>query len=179
MIPTAVGPELTERLGADDRRQWRLLGDEGMVRQHAYGSYLHIADALPAVRAVGDQVVGGLSAAARRRGLPAVPAFNEVTWSRYPPQAGRITAHRDPTEYAGIIAVFTLRGQAVFRTIDQDRKPTEWDTTPGQLVVLRGSGWPRNDSRCPVHEVEAPQTGERMIMTLRYNSGGAGTGYLL
>jgi hypothetical protein len=35
------------------------------------------------------------------------------------------------------------------------------------------------NSRCPVHEVDPPPVGERMIMTSRFNSGGAGTGYVV
>ncbi len=132
---------------------------------------------LPAARAVGNDLVAGLSEAANRQGLPSVPGFNEATWSRWPVQTGRITAHRDPQEYGGIIAIFTLRGHAIFRAFDGENGSTDWETGPGQLAILRGAGWPRSDSRCPVHEVEPPMLEERMIMTLRFNSNGAGAGY--
>src|SRR5205807_5671752 len=45
------------------------------------------------------------------------------------------------------------------------------------ISVLCGDHWPREDVCCPLHEVEPPPTGERMIMTFRANGGGAGTGY--
>lgn len=51
------------------------------------------------------------------------------------------------------------------------------ESGPGQLALLRGAGWPHEGSRCPLHEVDPPSSGERMIMTLRSNSAGAGAGY--
>jgi hypothetical protein len=80
-VSEAVGGDLVERLADEDRRQWRLLGDEGVVRQHAFGSYLPLETARTAVRRVADGLVAGLSGAAQQRGLP---SFNEVAWSRYP-----------------------------------------------------------------------------------------------
>jgi hypothetical protein len=176
-IPTALSVDLAQQLGEDDRRQWRLLGNEGKVEQHAFGAYMPFTETLPLARGMGDDLIAGLSEAAKRRGLPEVPGFNEATWSRWPVRTGRITAHRDPREYGGIIAIFTLRGRAMFRVFDDDQQATEWETGPGQLAILRGNGWPLSDSRCLVHEVEPPTSEERMIMTFRYNSGGAGAGY--
>ena len=75
--------------------------------------------------------------------------------------------------------VVTLRGAATFRVFGPDDGPVEWETGAGQLALLRGSGWPDEVSRCPLHEVDPPSSGERMIMTLRRNSGGAGAGYRL
>ncbi|HLH99400.1 MAG TPA: hypothetical protein VKV06_01350 [Acidimicrobiales bacterium] len=176
-VPAAIDTDLAERLADDDRRQWRLLGDEGGVHQHAFGSYTPFRETLPAVRLVGERLIAGLSETARRRGLPAPSDFNEATWGRYPAKSGRITVHSDPREYGGIIAVFTLRGHAIFRVFDGNNKPTEWETGPGQLALLRGAGWPCANSRCPAHEVDPPTTEERMIMTFRHNCGGAGAGY--
>lgn len=179
MVPNALMASVAEQVAEDDRRQWRLLGDEGGVQQHAFGSYLPFDETLPVIRALGHQLVAGLSDAARRLGLPALPRFNEVTWGRYPAGTGRISAHQDPVEYGGVIAVFTLRGYAVFRILDGQRTAAEWETGPGQLALLRGAGWPRSDSRCPVHEAMPPQVGERLILTFRYNVGGAGAGYVV
>jgi hypothetical protein len=173
----ALDGTLTAQLAEDHGREWHVAGDEGVVRQHVLGSYTPFAKAPPVVRAVGDRLIAGLSSAAEQHGLPTLPRFNEATWGRYPPGTGHITAHRDPPAYRGVIAVFTLYGQARFRVWDVDHEVTEWDTGPGQLVILRGSGWPKADSRCPRHDVEPPKHDERMIMTLRYNSGGAGAGY--
>ena len=75
-----------------------------------------------------------------------------------------------------VIAIVTLRGHAVFR-VWQGSEATEWETTDGDLVLLRGHGWPEGDSLCPVHEVESPRRGERMTMTLRHNTRAPGGGY--
>lgn len=176
-LPGAMTSELVARLAEEDRRQWRLLGDEGVVHQHAFGSYIPFGDARRMVRRLGSELVSGIAAVAMRRDLPAPPAFNEVTWTRYPERTGQITRHSDPPEYHGVIAIFTLRGSALFRVFDAEGESTEWSTTPGHLAVLCGARWPREDVRCPLHEVEPPPTGERMIMTFRANAGGAGAGY--
>jgi len=175
--PHALAASEADRLGDDNGRTWTVAGDEGVVRQHVIGSYTPYAEALPVVRAVGDHLIAGLSAAAWRHTQPVLPAFNEATWCRYPAGTGHITAHRDPSAYGGVVAVFTLAGSATVRAWNSDGRMTEWQTGPGQLVVLRGVGWPAADSQCPLHEVDPPVEGERRIMTLRHNLGGAGTGY--
>ena len=136
--PRALAAAGAALVAEDDGRTWHVAGDEGDVRQHVIGSYSPYADALPAVRAVGDQLVAGLTSIARQRGLPSIPAFNEATWGRYPAGVGHITVHRDPTAYGGVIAVFTLAGKAAFRAWDSEGRMTEWLTEPGQLVVLHG-----------------------------------------
>src|SRR5438270_342221 len=173
----AVSSELVAHLADEDGRQWRLLGDEGVVHQHAFGSYTPLSEARLTVRRLGTELVSGISAIAARRGLPAPPVFNEVTWTRYPERTGQITRHSDPPEYHGVIAIFTLRGSALFRVFDAEGEPTEWSTIPGDLAVLCGARWPFEHARCPLHEVEPPPTGERMIMTFRSNARGAGAGY--
>ena len=175
--PHALAASAADLLAKDNGRTWAVAGDEGVVRQHVIGSYTPYDEALPAVRAVGNQLIAGLSAAASKRARRPLPAFNEATWGRYPAGTGHITAHRDPGAYGGIIAVFTLAGGATFRAWSGDGRVTEWQTAPGQLVVLRGAGWPEPDSQCPLHEVDPPVEGERRIMTLRHNLGGAGAGY--
>jgi hypothetical protein len=57
-------------LAEDNGRTWTVAGDEGVVRQHVIGSYTPYAEARPVVRAVGDQLIAGLSAAASKRGWP-------------------------------------------------------------------------------------------------------------
>ncbi|MHB8504455.1 MAG: hypothetical protein ACYDEN_01850 [Acidimicrobiales bacterium] len=65
----------------------------------------------------------------------------------------------------------------MFRVFAPDDTMVEWETAAGQLALLRGMGWPHEASRCPLHEVDPPWSGERMILTLRSNRGGAGAGY--
>ena len=177
MIPNALDGDVLRAVTHDDRRQWRLLGDEGVVRQHAYGAYLPLAEALPEVRSLAAALVADLSTATVRAGLPKLPELNEVTWGRYPAGVGGISAHRDPDAYGGVIAVFTLWGRATFRILDGGYVAAEWDTGPGQLALLRGRGRPCADSVCPVHEAVPPAVGDRGIMTFRHNLSGAGAGY--
>lgn len=121
--------------------------------------------------------------------VPAIPRFNEVSWTRYPAATGRITTHRDPAPFDGIIAIATLSGRATFsvwggavhgtpdEVLARGTPPTEWDASAGDLILLRGNGWPTPDARCPMHGVSAPADGERTIMTFRHNTRGAGGGY--
>jgi hypothetical protein len=104
-----------------------------------------------------------------------LPSFNEVNWTLYPRESGHITAHRDPATFAGIIAVTTLSGSATFR-VSNGTEHAEWDVGPGDVVVLGAHGWP-GCPLGPVHEVDPPIGGDRMIMTLRHNSRGSGGGY--
>ena len=177
LLEDAVRSRQIDLLGAPDDSRWRLLEDEGVARQHGFGAYLAFETAPPAVRQVGSAIILGLSKAAQRLGLPDPSDFNEATWTRYPQQDGRITKHRDFPEYGGVIAVFTLRGSAIFRVFESDAEVVEWPTIPGHVVVLRGAGWPSGAHRCPPHAVDAPPEGERVIMTLRSNSNGPGSGH--
>lgn len=76
----------------------------------------------------------------------------------------------------GVIAVFTLEGGTTFRVTDGPRR-TVWPVASGDLVILRGRGWRTPEAMCPVHAVDPPVGGSRMIMTLRFNVGGAGAPY--
>lgn len=87
----------------------------------------------------------------------------------------------------GVIAVLTLRGRAPFRvwetdgsSVDAAGQPElaeEWETNDGDLVLLRGDGWPTPTSRCPIHEAQSPPRGDRSTLTLRHNKGGYGADY--
>ena len=89
--PRALAAAGAAVVAEDDGRTWHVAGDEGGVRQHVIGSYSPYADALPAVRAVGDQLVAGLTSIARQRGLPSIPAFNEATAWALPSSTSRAT----------------------------------------------------------------------------------------
>ncbi len=175
-VPTDVVPGLVDV----PRPRWHQLPEqEGVVRQQGFGSYLPVAEVAVTVRNVAEEIAVSLTDAVAVLGMPQVPAFNEVTWTRYPDGRGHITAHRDPPAYSGVIAVVTLMGAARFRVWDEpEGSPlTEWLTASGDVVVLRGHRWPRSEARCPRHEVGAPVEGDRIIMTLRHNTRGAGGGY--
>lgn len=176
-VVDALGEGDVTALMKAKRPPWHNLPpEEGIVRQHGRGAYLPMAECDDGVRQLASEVVSGLSAASEARGWPPVPAFNETTWTYYPDGAGHITAHRDPDAYGGVIAVFTLKGAARFRILDT-RQPSRWVTAPGDVLLLAGRRWPWTHSVCRRHEVEPPSGGDRMIMTMRFNSRGAGSGY--
>jgi hypothetical protein len=188
-IKGAVAPDHAEALYAASREPWvSAPPEEGHVRQTSFASHSVLDAADPDVRALAEEIVGCLTGT-RWPGLPSVPAFNEVSWSRYPAGQGHITAHRDPLAYGGVIAIVTLVGRAPFRVWggDVDGRPAEvlagdeapqtWLAEAGDLVLLRGNGWLAAGTRSPVHEVDRPIGGERVSMTFRFNTRGAGGGY--
>jgi hypothetical protein len=172
----AIDQSVADLLVPPEQIQWRLLSDEGVALQHGYGAYLPFRDASQAVRDVGSELIVRTNRAANDRGLPGIPPFNEVTWTRYPLGMGRITRHRDRSAYRGIVAVATLLGAATFRVYAHGDVIAEYETAPGHLVLLRGTGWPDLEAPRPSHEVDPPVGRERMIMTLRSNASGAGAG---
>jgi hypothetical protein len=176
-LPQAAPSELVSSLATVEGREWQPLQDEGVVHQHGWGAYIPLATAPPPVLRAADTISTSVTRLAEARGLPAAPQFNEVTWTRYPKGRGAISPHRDPGDYHGLIAIFTLEGSAPFRVLDDESDSwSSWQTMPGDLVLLR-SGWPAPGDRCPTHAAEPPPDGERMIMTLRSNRRGAGGGY--
>ena len=176
-LPQAAPRGLVTALATVQGREWRPLQDEGVVHQDGYGAYLPLATAPTPVPRVGAAIVAAVSDLAEQRGLPPAPPFNEVTWTRYPRGSGQITPHRDPGGYQGIIAILTLEGSAPFRVLDDESGSwSEWPTMPGDLVLLR-CAWPTEGDLCPAHAAEPPPDGDRMIMTFRSNSRGAGGGY--
>lgn len=176
-LQEVVPSEATMMLTRVEGRQWRPLHDEGVVHQAGFGSFMPLASAPEPVAVVGTEIVAAVSDAAHQHRLDSPPPFNEVTWTRYPRGSGQITTHRDPDTYTGLIAVLTLDGSARFRVRDEESSRwVTWLTLPGDVVLLR-SGWPTAAHLCPPHAAEAPSEGERMIMTFRSNSNGAGGGY--
>lgn len=147
---------------------------EGRVRQGGLSCGIFFDNAPRIVQDLGREICTSLTEA--RPDLLPVPWFNEVQWGRSHNGVGFITPHRDPPGAGGIIAIVTLSGHALFR-IWQGSNATEWETDDGDLVLLRGHGWPSEDSLCPVHEVESPRAGDRMTMTLRHNRRGPGADY--
>jgi hypothetical protein len=154
---------------------WAPLPDVVMdVRQGGLSTGVFFDRAAASVQEFGRAVCDSLTKAGSD--VPAVPCFNEVRWGRSQDGIGYITAHRDPPGAGGVIATVTLWGEAVFR-VWHGPQATEWETADGDLVILRGNGWPSEGSLCPVHEVESPHVGDRMTMTLRHNRRGPGGDY--
>lgn len=143
------------------------------MRQGGFTAHADLAVADTSVIALGRELIDSLDCVVAG-GTP-LPPFNEASWTLYPRGSGHITAHRDPAAFTGVIAVTTLCGSATFR-VSNGRNHAEWQTTPGDVVILGTRGCPGCPSG-PVHEVDPPAGGERLIMTLRHNSRGPGGGY--
>lgn len=188
-LKQVIGDRQLAELLAARNTPWQPLPEyEGVVRQIGSATSSKLVDVAPVVAQVASDITNEV---ARRSeiGMPEPPLFNEVSWSRYPSGRGHITAHRDPDAFVGLIAIFTLAGSATFRVweggvlghpdevVSGGRLPSDWTAEAGDVVVIRGNRWPTPTDRCPVHEALAPDTGERVIMTLRSNSNGAGGGY--
>lgn len=188
-LKRALDDRVLAELLAARKIPWQTLPEhEGVVRQIGSGAYQtleksdHVVPnlAIEITNEIGRQTTADVSTP---------PEFNEVSWSHYPSGRGHITAHRDPDAYVGLIAVVTLAGSATFRVWDGgvlghptavivgSHAPSDWAAEAGDVVVSRGNCWPSSTDRCPVHEALAPTSGERVIMTLRSNSNGAGGGY--
>ncbi len=108
--PHALAASAADLLAEDNGRPWTVVGDEGVVRQHVLGSYAPYAEALPVVRAVGDQLITGLSAAASKRAWPSPRRLlDHDVGVAHPPAAPRgpvlvelvAESVEEPTEAAG------------------------------------------------------------------------------
>ncbi len=162
---------------APDR--WMAQSDVGRIRQAGGLSGDFFDSTSPSVQAVGINIRRRL-AQSLPADIPQPPLFNEVAWSKSHKDFGHhfITAHRDPPGVGGVIAIITLAGRARFRVWEEpDQAVQEWDTDPGDLVLLNGTGWPADTSQCPRHAVDPPITPTRGIITYRYNRRGPGADY--
>jgi hypothetical protein len=161
-------------------------GPGGHVRQGGLSCHAEIAYSDPIVRSFAQSICDAINVA-RSPEVPALLPFNDAQWGTSNDGVGYITAHRDPPGAGGAIVTVTLRGHARFHVWDDntDLPPAqhdhalghEWETGDGDLVLLRGVGWPTEVSRCPVHDVESPVIGDRMTLTLRHNQSGYGGNY--
>jgi hypothetical protein len=102
------------------------------VRQEGFHCGASFADAGDDVRALGAAIRDGINSCTHCE-IPAVPAFDEVEWSRM----GFITAHRDPPGVGGVIAIVTLSGSAPFRIWPGDADPRADATVPRSAEWLR------------------------------------------
>ena len=187
-LPGVIDGRSCARLLAAAPTPWlELESVEGRpVRQAGLHSGRVFDRSSPDVQDLGNAIVAALDEQLRNTSTPPVPAFNEVEWSRSVDGVGYITAHRDPVGVGGVIAIVTLSGCSAFRLWPGDLDPrhdpdappaVEWETGDGDLVLLRGSGWPSPEARCLVHEVDSPSAGERAVLTFRHNRGGPGADY--
>jgi len=188
-IGRAVAPATSAALEDAAPGPWLPLpateGDAG-VRQAGLACHCAVDRAAAVVQSLASSVRARIDDA-REAHVPRLPAFNHAQWCRAEDGEKFITPHRDPDSAVGVVAVLTIRGRARFRVWDvgasfagaRQRQvgATEWDTDDGDLVLLRGGGWPTAASHGPIHEVESPPGGERITLTLRSNAGGFGADY--
>jgi len=173
VIPHSALAELADAAPSDWRR---LPEEEAGVRQAGWSVHADVSEAAPVVQALASSIRARLDGAASAESE--LPTFNHAQWGRGQAGEGFITPHRDPPGAAGVIAIVTLHGTTTFRAWDEDTAAEhEWQTETGDLVILRGHGWPTSDSRCPRHQVEPIVDGTRAILTLRHNRLGFGGNY--
>jgi alkylated DNA repair dioxygenase AlkB len=176
-LPGALADDECRALQDIAPATWRELEPRvGYVEQAGEYAQLALVDSSLAVQEVAAAITERV-ATARRDIDPAILVFNEATWQRHAEGVGRISAHRDQSFYVGVIAILTLLGSAPFAILG-GREPRvvieEWNTAPGDVVLLRGTGWGDPDARCPWHDVGRPTTSQRITLTLRHNSRGPG-----
>ncbi len=165
-------------IGKPPRLAWRPIAPGSPTLQQGQGAHSALAAAPDAVRGFAAWLDGELVAAATGLGLEAPPAFNEVSWSRYPASRGRLAMHLDPADFVGVIAIVTLEGNARFEIESVvDGSFERWTTRPGDLVLLRGAGWPGESDGRPRHGAGPPVGGPRRIVNFRTNVNGAERGY--
>src|ERR1700676_4161957 len=84
----ALGSDIVQHLIGAERPPWHPLpGEEGGVHQSGPRSSMVLTDAAPIVRGLGESIVRELTDGARQP-LPAIPEFNEVSWTLYPTGTG-------------------------------------------------------------------------------------------
>jgi hypothetical protein len=139
----------------------------GPVRQDAMHLQIALEAAPAAARDLGSALEEVRREVARCDGAEFDMPFNEVVWQKYPAGSSGISRHRDQDFYVGVIAIVTLTGSAAFALDD-----AQWETEPGDLVLLRGTGPAGAHTRCPRHSVGGPVGAERVSLTLRCNRNG-------
>jgi hypothetical protein len=107
------------------------------VRQGGQSCHSSLEDAADAVRGFADTLCQRVDGA-RDPSLPSLPTFNHAQWCRADGGENFITPHRDPDTAGGVIAVVTIRGQALFRI---------WDR-----VATIADGWRPRHAHAPVQQ---------------------------
>ena len=149
----------------------RFEGSFGKVRQEIEGFDVEAPmEGFPRVRELAAELTALVRAHGRGlRGL-ATWTVNEVGVARYRPGSLGITPHLDGRWYRRLVAVLTVHGRARF-AVCGSRDPgdvvEEWETEPGDLVLMRGPGLARHRDGRPFHLVEGPRRGTRLSLGLR------------
>ena len=170
-LPAAVDPPTCTLLRSAAPPDWEPEPEQiGTVHQRGLRTGCYVSRSSPVVQELGQAILDGIASASQ-----GPPEFNLVTWGRTDSGEGYITQHRDPPTAGGVIAVVNLQGRATFRVWDDDGAH-EWETGIGDIVLLRGTGWPEPTSTCLLHEAQAIDP-ERWILTFRHNTRGPDVDY--
>lgn len=172
-VPDAVDPAFLPGLRREVEAGsfQRFEGSFGKVRQEIEGFDLEgTMDGFPRVRDLAD----GLAALVRAhgRGIRGLATWwvNEVGVARYRRGSLGITPHLDGKWYRRLVAVVTVHGRARFAVCgsrDPEDVVEEWETEPGDLVLMRGPGLAGSRDGRPFHLVEGPRRGIRLSLGLR------------
>lgn len=80
--------------------------------------------------------------------------INSIGIHRYKPQIGKITLHRDISDYVNLISIVNLKGKAEFYLSTNPEKPEiTLETAPGSLILMRAPRYSREKSLRPYHGV--------------------------
>lgn len=161
----------------------RFEGSFGKVRQEIEGFDVTAPmEGFPLLRALARELEGLVRAHGRGiRGL-ATWRVGEVGVARYRPGSIGITPHLDGKWYRRLVAVITVHGRARFAICgsrDAADVVEEWETEPGDLVLMRGPGLGGHRDGRPFHLVEGPRRGTRLSLGFRMpvaGTAGAGSG---
>ena len=92
--------------------------------------------------------------------------FTDASYMRFRPDDAGISPHRDHKRYRRLVAVVSLEGQAPFAVVN-DRKGEDvvarWTSRPGDVVLLRGTGFAGLDDGRPMHTVGPSEAGVRLF----------------
>ena len=147
------------------------MGGDGYVQFDGLSSHQEVTASAPVVQAFATTLIDSINGAIPTEVRP-IPYFNHAEWGTTTPEGvSFITPHRDPATAIGVIAIATLEGAARFCVWDdtatdlapalhRDDTAHQWDTSDGDMVILRCEGWPSSAARSPVHEARSPEFGQ-------------------
>lgn len=156
-VPQAIRPALWLQLAADS--PLTVPGRETEVARS-------ITQTTGIIQDLAVRLNASLSVAAQLRQLPPVPVFDRVVWTFQPciddlPIFGQAPPRTAlPCRDAGLAEVSIvvgLQGTSTYWALRDGAVTTHWNSHPGDLLVLRGRGWPKTMS-LPAHLEADPPT---------------------
>lgn len=151
-VPGVVHPALLVSLYQEEH--WRSLSTDDLPRGEPVEVHSALTQVRPMMRDLGIRLTAALSVAAELQRLPIPPLLNEVTWGWCPPTGEEApTGGMTPKGGFGIVALVIFAGRATVRVARFTRQAAPLQATPGQLIVIRGHGWPESTRSGVTYEV--------------------------